>query len=219
MARFCRLRFNSHISQVQLLQRFYDPDSGRVSINDSSDLRDVPILAHRRRLGVVSQDPVLFHGTLYDNLVYGQQCAVSEQRVMEALRLAHADSFVEGFPSGLSTQVGERGLQLSGGQKQRIAIARAILNDSNFLILDEATSALDGDSENAVQSALEEWMNPTRTILIIAHRLRTIRKANLIVVLQEGGIIAQQGTHDELMRSGGAYQTMVENSNRTDVID
>lgn len=195
------------------MQRFYDPDNGRIVVNNDYDLCKYPLASHRRRLAVVSQDPVLFHGSLYDNLVYGKDSAISQQRVMEALQLAHATEFVAGFPDGLATAVGERGVQLSGGQKQRIAIARAILNDSNVLIMDEATSALDGNSEKAIQAALEEWMAPNRIILVIAHRLRTIRNADQIVVLQEGGSISETGTHDDLWQRNGLYRKMVEDSN------
>lgn len=233
------------------MQRFYDPDQGRLVVvyggddddvknnADGSDLRDVPLTCHRRRLAVVAQDPVLFHGSLYDNIVYGQPQKKQQQRhssddddggdepteqpqqqqqrrVQEALRLAHADEFVATFPDGVATQVGEKGVQLSGGQRQRLALARAIYNDCNVLILDEATSALDGNSENAIQAALDEWMAVApnvRVILIIAHRLRTIRNANQIVVLQEGGVIAENGTHEELWRLNGLYRKMVEDSN------
>jgi ABC-type multidrug transport system fused ATPase/permease subunit len=199
------------------MQRFYDPNNGCLIVDNDLDLRSIPLTSHRRRLAVVSQDPVLFHGSLYDNLVYGRHLEgpVSDHLVMEALRLAHADEFVAGFPDGLATPVGERGVQLSGGQKQRIAIARAILNDSDVLIMDEATatSALDGNSENAIQAALEEWMTPNRLILIIAHRLRTIRNADQIVVLRESGLIAENGTHDELWQLNGLYRKMVEDSN------
>jgi ABC-type multidrug transport system fused ATPase/permease subunit len=214
-----------------LLQRFYDPDHGRLVVvngdETESDLRNIPLTVHRRRMAVVSQDPVLFHGSLYDNLVYGQPqkqepsdddddeaLEQQQRRVREALRLAHADEFVSAFPDGVATQVGERAIQLSGGEKQRIAIARAILNDCHCLILDEATSALDGHSENAIQAALDEWMmiSPNRIILIIAHRLRTIRNADQIIVLQEGGVIAENGTHEELWRLDGLYRKMVEDS-------
>jgi ABC-type multidrug transport system fused ATPase/permease subunit len=232
------------------MQRFYDPDQGRLVVvygdddvdvtnnADGSDLQDVPLTCHRRRLAVVAQDPVLFHGSLYDNVVYGQPQKKQQQRhssdddepteqmqqwkqqqerrVKEALRLAHADEFVATLPDGVTTQVGEKGVQLSGGQRQRLALARAIYNDCNFLILDEATSALDGNSENAIQAALDEWMAmapKVRVILIIAHRLRTIRNANQIVVLQEGGVIAENGTHEELWRLNGLYRKMVEDSN------
>jgi ABC-type multidrug transport system fused ATPase/permease subunit len=154
----------------------------------------------------VSQDPVLFSGTIRENIRYGRLDA-SDAEIEEAARAANAHDFVTEFPEGYDTMVGERGVKLSGGQRQRLAIARAILRDPKVLILDEATSALDSESEHLVQAALER-LQKGRTTLVIAHRLSTIRDADRIVVLDHGKVV-EQGRHAELMAEGGAYAKLV----------
>ena len=184
-----------------LVPRLYDPSSGRVSL-DGVDLRDVSLLSLRAHIGAVPQETTLFHGTIRDNIAYAKPDASLEE-IVEAARGANADNFIREFENGYDTEIGERGGRLSGGQRQRIAIARALLRDPKILILDEATSALDAESEKLVQEALARLMQG-RTTLIIAHRFSTIRHANQILVLEKG-IVAETGTHDELLARGGIY--------------
>eukprot|EP00547_Thalassionema_nitzschioides_P018253 CAMPEP_0194248656 /NCGR_PEP_ID=MMETSP0158-20130606/18811_1 /TAXON_ID=33649 /ORGANISM="Thalassionema nitzschioides, Strain L26-B" /LENGTH=672 /DNA_ID=CAMNT_0038985003 /DNA_START=465 /DNA_END=2480 /DNA_ORIENTATION=- len=182
---------------VSLLQRFYDPASGGVFLDDKS-LKSIDVKEHRRCIGVVTQDPVLFSGSILSNITYGCELATTEDAINSA-KLANAHNFISSFPDGYSTEVGERGVQLSGGQKQRIAIARAVVKNPSLLLLDEATSALDADSETVVQEALDKLLTTTKmTTVIVAHRLRTVRNADLIVYLDQGRVV-EQGTHDELM--------------------
>ncbi len=185
----------------QLLLRFYDPTVGAVSI-DGVDLRKTSPQAVRRRVALVSQDPVVFAASVMDNVRYGRLDA-TDAEVIEACRAAYALEFIEAMPQGLDTWLGERGVRLSGGQRQRIAIARAFLANRSILLLDEATSALDSESEQKVQLALEKLMQ-NRTTIIIAHRLATVRNANRVVVL-EGGRIVAEGTHDALVAEDGLY--------------
>ncbi len=189
-----------------LLGRLYDPDGGAISI-DGHDLRALEPRALRRHIGVVSQEPILFATTIAENIRYGRPEA-SDDAVRAAARAANAEAFIDGFPEGFDTPVGERGARLSGGQKQRIAIARALLKDPRILILDEATSALDAESEHLVQEALERLMEG-RTTLIIAHRLSTVRRADRVVVLEHGRV-AESGSHDALVASDGLYRRLVE---------
>ncbi len=189
----------------QLLQRFYDPDAGCVRL-DGVNLRDADPADVRGRIGLVSQDPVIFGADVWDNIRYGRPDA-SDAEVRAAARAASA-GFLDDLPQGFGTFLGERGLRLSGGQRQRVAIARAILRDAPLLLLDEATSALDAESEAAVQQALTV-LAQGRTTLVIAHRLATVRRADRIVVMQAGQVVAT-GTHDALVRQGGLYARLAE---------
>jgi len=198
---------------VGLLQRFYDPISGSISINDT-DIQQLNIKDHRRRIGVVTQDPTLFTGTILSNITYGMQDATKEEAI-EAAKRANAHNFITSFPDGYDTEVGERGIQLSGGQKQRIAIGRAIIRKPSLLLLDEATSALDAESEEIVQAALDTLLkeNEGITTVIIAHRLSTVRNADVIAVVDQGQIV-ESGSHEDLIQQddGGYYKTMVQKS-------
>jgi subfamily B ATP-binding cassette protein MsbA len=190
---------------ANLVPRFYDAIEGRVAI-DGTDVRGVTLASLRAQLALVTQESLLFNESVASNIAYGRPGA-SRAEVEAAARAAHAHEFILALPKGYETVVGERGVMLSGGQKQRLAIARALLKDAPILILDEATSALDAESEAEVQRALETLM-AHRTVLVIAHRLSTVRHADRIVVLGEGRIV-EQGSHDQLMSSGGDYARMV----------
>lgn len=184
-----------------LLNRFYDPVAGSILI-DGVDLREVTLRSLRDSISMVLQDTFLFNGTVYENIVYGYKEANYEQ-VLAAAKAANAHAFIMDLENGYDTLIGERGTRLSGGQKQRISIARAVLRNTPILLLDEATSSLDTQTEKEIQTALNE-ISKQRTTLIIAHRLSTIRHADVIVVL-DNNTIAEQGTHDELIRIGGIY--------------
>ena len=199
---------------VALIERFYDPSAGSVLL-DGKDIKSLRVSWLRQQIGLVSQEPVLFIGSIADNIAYGKENATIEE-IEAAARMANAHDFIAAFPDGYQTQVGEKGVQLSGGQKQRVAIARAIVRDPKILILDEATSALDSASEQVVQAALDNLLIlKKRTTIVIAHRLSTIKKADKIVVLSDG-VVVEQGTHDELLlNSDGAYSALVRNSERS----
>ncbi len=186
---------------IKLLLRFYDIGSGMISI-DGQNIAHVTQESLRDAIAVVPQDPILFHRTLMDNIRYGRRDA-TDTEVFEAARLAHCTEFIEKFPEGYQTYVGERGVRLSGGERQRIAIARALLKNAPILILDEATSSLDSESERLIQEALATLMKG-KTTIVIAHRLSTIRSMDRIVVMEKGRV-ATSGTHDELIRAGGLY--------------
>jgi ABC-type multidrug transport system fused ATPase/permease subunit len=186
---------------MSLIPRFYDPTAGKVLV-DGVDVRDYRLQALRDQIGYVLQETVLFRGTLRDNIAYGRIDA-TEEEIVEAAKLANADEFISRMPAGYQTLVGDRGETLSGGQRQRIGIARAVIRNNPILILDEPTAALDTESERLVIEALERLMKG-RTVLTIAHRLSTIRDADKIVVLK-GGVVAEEGTHDQLLALGGTY--------------
>lgn len=189
-----------------LLARFYDPNEGRVTL-DGVDLRELDPSWLRRQIGMVAQEPVLFAMSLAENIRYGRPEA-SDAEVIAAAKAANADEFISVLPDGYRTQVGERGVRLSGGQRQRVAIARALLKDPRVLVLDEATSALDAESEHLVQEALERLMKG-RTVLVIAHRLSTVKDADKVVVIDHG-IVAESGTHHQLVEADGLYRKLVE---------
>ena len=191
---------------AQLITRFYDPDEGRIFLDDQ-EYTTLDPSSLRRQVGVVSQEPILFATSIEQNIRYGRADASLEE-VQEAARAANALDFITEFPEGFETLVGERGIRLSGGQKQRIAIARALLKDPSILVLDEATSALDTESEHLVKEALDRLMSG-RTTLVIAHRLSTVQDADQVLVL-EGGMIAESGSHQELIGRGGLYKRLVE---------
>jgi len=189
---------------VHLLPRFFDVSGGRLLI-DGHDVRDLKISSLRSQIAMVTQDTILFNDTVRNNIEYGHP-ETSMDRVEEAARAALAHDFILALPEGYDTVIGERGLMLSGGERQRISIARAILKDAPILVLDEATSALDSESESLVQSALQNLMTG-RTVFVVAHRLSTVRRADRIVVL-EGGIIVDEGTHECLMGRTGIYRRL-----------
>ena len=191
---------------VNLIPRLYDVDGGRVTVA-GTDVRDFDLEYLRKCIGVVTQETYLFNGTILENLRYAKDDA-TEAEIEEACRIANIHDFIVAQPDGYNTEVGNRGLKLSGGEKQRISIARVILKDPKILILDEATSALDSISENSIQDALEAMMKG-RTSIVIAHRLSTILKADCILVVKDG-IIAEQGTHEELLAMNGTYRELYE---------
>lgn len=186
---------------VRLLLRFHDPINGSVKL-DGHEVSTLTLSSLRGAIGLVSQNTTLFPGTIRDNVLYGRPGA-SEEEVLEAARIAEATSFIDELPSGWDTDIGEEGHRLSGGQRQRLAIARAVLKDAPILILDEATSNVDNETEAALQRSIEH-LSVDRTTLIIAHRLSTVRNADMIAVL-EGGMITELGTHEELSEKGGLY--------------
>ena len=201
-------------TMTDLVPRFYDPQQGAVTI-DGTDIRCFATRDLRELMGIVCQEPILFNDTVYNNITFGVDTSQPapnggtwEQAVEQAARIANAHSFITDLPEGYQTVIGDRGSRLSGGQRQRLSIARAVLKNPPILILDEATSALDSESEKLVQQALEHLMQD-RTTLVVAHRLSTIKHADLICVMHEGRIV-ERGTHDQLLALGGYYTKLVE---------
>jgi ATP-binding cassette, subfamily B, bacterial len=192
---------------VKLLQRYFDVTGGRILI-DGQDIAHVPLASLRQSIGLVAQEPILFHRPLRENIAFGRPDATRAE-IVEAARRAHADLFIERLAAGYETLVGERGVKLSGGERQRVAIARAILANAPILILDEATSSLDSLSELHIREAIEE-LSRGRTTLVVAHRLSTVRKLDRILVFDHGRIV-EDGPHDELARKpGGVYRRLFE---------
>jgi ATP-binding cassette subfamily B protein len=191
---------------ASLIPRFYDPTRGRITL-DGNELQRFDPRSLRQKIGAVMQEPVLFAESIADNIRYGRPEA-SDEEVSQAARDANAATFIEAFPEGYDTLVGERGIRLSGGQKQRVAIARAVLKDPRILILDEATSALDAESEHLVHEALDRLMEG-RTTIVIAHRLSTVRNADRVAVMDRGAV-EESGAHSDLMRTDGLYRRLVE---------
>jgi subfamily B ATP-binding cassette protein MsbA len=191
---------------ADLLPRFYDPTEGTVYL-DGVSLTDLKVESLRKQIGVVTQESILFHDTIFNNIAFGNPMA-TEEAVIQAAKIANAHEFIMQTEQGYQTVIGERGSKLSGGQRQRLSIARAILKNPPILILDEATSALDSESEKLVQEALFKLME-NRTSLIIAHRLSTIQHADEIIVIQNG-TIAERGTHQQLIQADGLYRKLTE---------
>jgi subfamily B ATP-binding cassette protein MsbA len=191
---------------ADLIPRFYDPVEGEVQI-DGVSLKDITVESIRAKMGIVSQESILFNDTIFNNIAFGKpECTLEE--VMQAAKVANAHEFIAQMEGGYEAKIGERGTKLSGGQRQRISIARAILKNPDILILDEATSALDSESEKLVQDALTNLMK-NRTSIVIAHRLSTIQEADKIYVMQDGEII-EEGKHENLMEKGGVYKKLIE---------
>jgi len=193
-------------SVISLIERFYDPQEGEILL-DGEKIASLNVHFLRQEIGLVGQEPVLFSGTIAENIRMGKADATN-QEIEDAAKAANAHNFISEFPEKYATQVGEKGAQMSGGQKQRIAIARAIIKNPAVLLLDEATSALDSESEKIVQAALDSVMKD-RTTIVVAHRLSTIRHADVIAVIQDGQI-EEMGKHEELMEKNGLYRMLVE---------
>ncbi|MBK7606503.1 MAG: ABC transporter ATP-binding protein [Saprospiraceae bacterium] len=192
-------------TMVDLLPRFYDVTEGEILI-DGVNIKSMDLSALRQMFAIVTQEAILFHGSIEDNIRFGSEAPSDEIR--EFAQVAHAAEFIGHAPGGYASQIGDRGQKLSGGQRQRLTLARALLRKSPLLILDEATSALDSESEKLIQNALDKVL-PDKTAIVIAHRLNTIKQADLIVVLEDGAIV-QVGTHNELITQGGVYHKMLE---------
>lgn len=189
---------------ASLLERFYDPSEGRILI-DGIDIKNVTLESLRNNISIVLQDIFLFNGTIAENVAYGVNNATMDE-IVGACKLANSHEFIESLESGYDTNIGERGIKLSGGQKQRISIARAVLRNSPILILDEATSSVDVNTEKIIHEAMDSIVQG-RTTIIIAHRLSSVKKANMIIVLDKGSV-KECGTHEELIAAGGLYEEL-----------
>ena len=188
-------------TSIELLLRFYDPQNGQISI-DGKDIREYSVTSLREKMAIVTQEPILFNDTVYNNIAFGKT-NVTEEEVREAAKIANAHEFIEALPNGYHTEIGDRGILLSGGQRQRLSIARAVVKKAPILLLDEATSSLDAESEQEVQKALDTVMK-SKTSLVVAHRLSTIQHADCIFVMNKGRIV-EEGTHSELLEKQGLY--------------
>ena len=192
---------------ISLLERFYNPHTGRILLN-GVDIKEFRLSWLRQQMGLVGQEPILFNESIRANIAYGKEGVATEEEITAAAKASNANQFICALPEGYDTLVGERGTRFSGGQKQRIAIARAMLKDPKILLLDEATSALDAESEKVVQEALDR-VSVSRTTVVVAHRLTTIRGADIIAVMKDGAV-AEKGTHNELMKIiDGVYASLV----------
>ena len=189
---------------ISLIARFYDPESGKITL-DGRDLRDISLSSLRNQISIVLQDIFLFNGSVADNIAYGCKAATKEE-IIQAARAARAHTFISELPEGYDTVIGERGVKLSGGQKQRLSIARAVLRNTPILILDEATAAVDVETEAQIQQAIQE-LAENRTIIVVAHRLSTVKRADQILVIQDGKI-AESGNHMELLSHNGLYRQL-----------
>ena len=200
---------------MNLIPRFYEPTRGAILI-DGVDLREIRLSALRRRIGIVSQETLLFDDTVHNNIAYGNDAATADGCI-EAAKAAFAHDFIMRLPNGYETLIGENGVKLSGGERQRLAIARALLRNPPILILDEATSSLDMESERMVQMALANLMQG-RTTFVIAHRLSTVQRADRIVVLERGRVI-EVGRHDALLAANGAYSRLYQMQFQDDAVE
>jgi subfamily B ATP-binding cassette protein MsbA len=197
---------NGKTTLLDLIPRFYDPKKGKIMI-DGVDIKEVKLKSLRRQIGIVTQETILFNDSIRANIAYGKPGA-SDEEIKQAALQANAHDFITRMLKGYDAIIGDRGMRISGGERQRIAIARALLKNPPILILDEATSQLDSESERIVQEALDRLIQG-RTVFVIAHRLSTVRNANMIVVLDKG-VIVEQGTHSQLLTKGGLYKRLYE---------